>query len=197
MWEQRYTGDEYLFGKEPAAFLVAQRAYLRSGAKALVVADGEGRNSVYVAQHGLDVTAMDYAPSAVRKAQALAAERGVAVDFRLADIMDWEWQRAAYDLVVAVFIQFVGPDLRTGIFEGMKTTLRPGGTLMLHGYTPEQVDLGTGGPPFRENMYTSGILAEAFADFETLRLEAYEAVIREGTGHAGQSALIDYIGRKK
>ncbi len=79
----------------------------------------------------------------------------------------------------------------------MKRTLKPGGTLLLHGYRPEQVDYGTGGPPHREHMYTEALLRDAFGDMEVLRLAAYDREIREGTGHAGMSALIDLIARKR
>lgn len=95
--------------------------------------------------------------------------------------------------MVGVFIQFVGPEGRTALFDGIRRALAPGGRLMLHGYTPEQVALGTGGPGRRENMYTEEMLRDSFADLQVLRLASYEKVLREGTGHSGRSALIDFI----
>ena len=106
------------------------------------------------------------------------------------------WEPDAYDLVVGIFIQFMGPEDRTKVFKGIQTTLRSGGRLLLHGYRPEQLAYGTGGPPIAENMYTEELLGAAFPNLETERLVAYDAEIAEGTGHAGMSALIDYIGRK-
>ena len=99
-------------------------------------------------------------------------------------------------MVVAIFIQFAPPAERATIFAGMKRTLKPGGLLLLHGYRPEQVDYGTGGPPQREHMYTEALLREAFGDIEIVRLAAYDRVIEEGTGHAGMSALIDLVAKK-
>lgn len=196
MWNERYSKAGYLFGTEPAQFLREHQSYLTAGAKALAVADGEGRNSVFMAEQGLNVAAMDGSYVAIEKARTLAMARGVTVDFNEADIANWDWAEARYDLVVAVFIQFVGPDQRAQIFKGIKRTLKPGGVVLLHGYTPEQIGLGTGGPPNAENMYTDELLAQDFADFELLELRSYQRVVDEGNGHSGQSALIDLVARK-
>ncbi len=196
MWNDRYDRPDYLFGTAPAVFLTEQAEWLRPGLRALAVADGEGRNSVYMAAQGLDVVAFDAAEVGLDKARRLAAARGVTVDFRLSDIESWDWDAAPYDLVVAIFIQFADPALRARIFEGMTRALAPGGVLLLHGYRPEQVDYGTGGPPLRENMYTEEMLRAAFADLEILRLESYDREVQEGEGHSGMSALIDLVARK-
>ncbi len=196
MWDERYSGKDYLFGTAPAAFLEAHAHVLIPGQTALAVADGEGRNSVFLAEKGLKVIAMDASQVGVDKARRLAAERGVAVDFQVADILRWNWTPNTYDVVLAVFIQFLRPDDRSAVFEGMKRALRSGGTLLLHGYRPEQVDYGTGGPPYRENMYTEDLLRQAFGDMAIERLAAYDAVIEEGAGHSGLSALIDLVAKK-
>lgn len=197
MWDDRYSIDDYLFGTEPADFLVAHVHLLEPGSRALAVADGEGRNSVFLAQQGVEVVAMDASPVGVEKAKRLAAARGVSIDFRIADIMTWEWTPDAYDLVVAIFIQFLTPSQRSTVFDGMQRTLRPGGRLLLHGYRPEQVALGTGGPPDPTHMYTEELLREAFGAMDIERLESYDAEIHEGVGHAGMSALIDLVAVKR
>ncbi|MCI2397865.1 class I SAM-dependent methyltransferase [Aliiroseovarius subalbicans] len=196
MWDKRFQGEEYLFGTDPATFLVDQVRHLTPGARALAVADGEGRNSVFLAERGLEVLAMDASPVGVEKARKLAQDRGVEVDFRVADITQWDWDAEQHDLIVAVFIQFMGPALRDAVFAGMKRALRPGGTLLLHGYTPEQLGHGTGGPGQVENLYTEALLADAFADFRIERLTAYERHMDEGRGHSGLSALIDLVAHK-
>ena len=139
MWDRRYAGEEFLFGTEPAAFLTAQAHHLRPGERVLAVADGEGRNSVWLAAQGMQVTAMDSSAVALEKARRLADEKGVHVDFHHADIATWDWDARAFDAVAAVFIQFAGPDLRTRIFDGIDQALKPGGLLLLHGYAPRQV----------------------------------------------------------
>lgn len=197
-WSDKYraVGDAYLFGTAPNRFLAAQAGVLRTGQRALSVADGEGRNAVWLAEQGLDVTATELSPVALEKAEALAAARGVRVDFALADALNWTYPDEAFDLVVAIFIQFAAPDERARLFENLKRTLRPGGRIVLQGYTPKQLDYRTGGPSAVENLYTEGLLREAFGDFDIERLDEYEDVLDEGLAHRGQSALVGMVARK-
>jgi len=195
-WNARFAGDDYLFGEAPNGFLQREAGRLPPGARVLCVADGEGRNSVWLAQQGHAVTAFDFAPNAVVKAQRLAAARGVAVEHALGDLYTWPWTAVQYDAVVAVFIQFVPPEKRTAVFADMRAAVAPGGLLLLEGYRPEQVDYGTGGPPRREHMYTREWLAQEFRDWDVLLLDAYDADVREGRGHSGMSALIDLVARR-
>ena len=193
-WDDRYAAAPgYLFGTEPAAFLRDHAGMIRPGARALCVADGEGRNSVWLAAQGVEVTAFDASAVALDRARALARGRGVKVAFRQGGVEDFAWGAARYDLVVAVFVQFAGPALRSRLFAGMRQALAPGGRLMLHGYTPEQIALGTGGPRAVENLYTEEMLRASFPDLRILRLASYRRDITEGTGHNGPSALIDLI----
>ncbi|MFP4063274.1 MAG: SAM-dependent methyltransferase [Halochromatium sp.] len=196
MWDQRFDRDDYFYGTEPSRFLVAQRALLRPGLRALAVAEGEGRNAVYLAERGLEVTAMDSSRVALAKAQRLAQERGVEVDLQHADLQHWRWTPETYDLVVAIFIQFAEPALRADLFAGMQRTLAPGGVLLLHGFTPAQLAYRSGGPPCAEQLYTPELLREAFAGMEILRLADYAFELQEGSGHVGQAALIDLVARK-
>ncbi len=196
MWNARYARDDFHFGEEPNAFLRSHAHLLSAGQSALCVADGEGRNSVFLAEQGLNVTAFDFAPNAVAKAKRLAVRHGVNVDHRLGDVYAWDWTAVKYDAVVAVFIQFLPPVDREHVFAAMKMAVGSGGLLLLEGYRPEQVDYGTGGPPRREHMYTREWLERQFVEWEILELEAYDGVIREGTGHSGKSALIDLVARK-
>jgi cyclopropane fatty-acyl-phospholipid synthase-like methyltransferase len=196
-WNNRFSAEGYLFGKQPNAFLASQRARLAPGMRALCVADGEGRNSVWLARQGLHVTAFDFSPVGVAKAQALAAEAGVAVDHRRCDIHRWDWREAQYDLVVAIFIQFASPAERAAIFAGMREALAPGALLLLQGYRPEQIAYGTGGPSQVENLYTEALLRESFADLEILHLASHDDAVDEGPGHRGMSALIDLVARRR
>ncbi|HPE26928.1 MAG: methyltransferase domain-containing protein [Rhodobacteraceae bacterium] len=195
MWNDRYAGDEYLFGTAPADFLLRAAPWLTPGESALAIADGEGRNSVWLAGQGLAVTAFDPAPNAVAKARRLAEAKGTAVEFHLTDLDGWDWTRQ-FDIVAAIFIQFVAPAERPRLFDRIKAALRPGGLLLLHGYAPRQVDYGTGGPSRRENMYTLDLLHDAFAGWQVLRAEDFDADVDEGRGHSGRSALIDFVARK-
>jgi len=195
-WDVRYTQDAFLFGEQPNAFLARQKHRLQPGARALAVADGEGRNGVWLAEQGLEVVSIDGSPIAQTKARRLADRRGVQVQFELADLGEWTWPEGEFDVVAAIFVQFAGPDLRTRMFSGMRRSLKPGGLLLLEGYRPEQIAYGTGGPSIAENLYTETLLREAFAGIQILELAAYDAVIEEGEGHSGMSALIDLIARQ-
>ena len=195
-WNERFAREGYLFGTEPNAFLAAQKHLLQPGRNALAIADGEGRNGVWLAEQGLDVVSTDFSPIALNKARELARQRGVTLTTELADIETWAWEPDRYDVVAAIFIQFAGPELRDTIFRGIRRTLVPGGLLLLQGYRPEQLRYGTGGPPCAQNMYTAELLRAAFADLEILRLEEHDSPMREGQGHDGMSALVDLVARK-
>lgn len=195
-WQERFAGDDYRFGTEPNAFLKAQAQLLRKGQTALAIADGEGRNGVFLAEQGLDVLSVDFSPNAQAKARKLAAARGVTMRVEQADIIAWNWPTNAFDVVAAIFFQFASPADRETIFAGIKKALKPGGLLLLEGYRPKQLDYKTGGPSKRENLYTRELLEAAFADFASVEVREYDAEINEGPGHAGLSALIDLVGRK-
>lgn len=195
-WNARYDRDDYLFGEGPNAFLVAQASRLHPGMRALAIADGEGRNGVWLAERGLSVVTTEIAPRAVEKALALAERRGVVLDARLADLETWTWPETAFDIVVGVFIQFAPPEERDRMFARMKSALKPGGLILLQGYRPEQIAYGTGGPRQVENLYTESLLRDAFDDFDILHLESHDDEIAEGVGHAGPSALIDLVARR-
>ncbi|OGS90136.1 MAG: SAM-dependent methyltransferase [Gallionellales bacterium GWA2_60_18] len=197
IWDERYAGEDYHFGIEPNAFLVSQRELLKPGMSCLAVADGEGRNGVWLAQQGLDVLSVDASPVALEKARKLAAQRGVQMRFELADLTQWEWGEHRFDAVVAIFIQFAPPGMREQMFAHIRRCLKPGGLLLLQGYTPRQLEYGTGGPSQAENLYTEAMLRAAFADMELLHLREHDDNICEGEGHHGMSALVDMVCRKK
>jgi SAM-dependent methyltransferase len=195
-WNARFAGADYHFGKEPNRFLAEHAALLPRRGRVLAVADGEGRNGVWLAGRGLDVLSIDISPVALAKARKLAAERGVALETEEADLESWVWPEAAFDAVVAIFIQFAGPALRGRIFAGIERALKPGGLLLLQGYRPKQLEYKTGGPPIAENLYTEDMLRAGFAGLDILELRSHDDPIHEGAGHSGMSALIDLVARK-
>jgi Cyclopropane fatty acid synthase and related methyltransferases len=195
-WNARYAVDDYIFGTAPNAFLASQAALIQPGQRVLSIADGEGRNSVWLAEHGAQVHAIDVSPVALAKAAALASARAVAIEFEEADLLHWDWPHARYDLVVAIFIQFAPPPLRERIIAGIKLCLKPGGTLILQGYTPRQIAYATGGPGNAANMYTAEILRGWFGDWHIALLHEHDTVISEGSHHHGLSALIDLVAQK-
>jgi hypothetical protein len=196
-WNQRFATDDFIFGQQPNDYLCAQSAWLRPGSRALCVADGEGRNSVWLARQGLQVDAFDISAVGVAKARRLAAQAGVTVDYAVADGDALAWPVAAYDLIAAIFIQFADPPMRERLFKRMAAALRPAALLVLQGYRPEQLANKTGGPPRESHLYTEALLRESFADMEIVELRSYDAELAEGTQHRGHSALIGLTARKR
>lgn len=196
-WDRRYADTGYIFGTEPNVFLASQVELFRPGMRVLDVACGEGRNSVWLARQGCAVTGFDISPLALEKAARLAQNHSADIRFEQADIRSWEWDATAYDAVVCIFIQFAAPEDRARLFQGFRTALKAGGLVVMQGYTPEQVVLGTGGPPDRSHMYTRPMLEAAFTGFDIVHLREHEAVLAEGTKHVGRSALIDFVARKR
>lgn len=195
-WNVRFAADDYVFGKTPNLFLTKQAHLLPTGSNILSVADGEGRNGVWLATQGHHVTAVDIAETGLAKARRLAEEYGVDIDLRQIDLASWTWPTDCFDAVIAIFIQFADPDFRTRIFTGMQQATKPGGLILLQGYRPEQITYGTGGPSVSENLYTETMLREAFSGWTIEHLRSHDSVIEEGAGHKGMSALIDLIARK-
>ena len=196
-WEARFSVGEYLFGERPNAYLASKAALLARDSRALSIADGEGRNSVWLAEQGLRVDAFDFSPTAVSNAERLAARRGVRVNFNVSESFAWNWVPSSYDLVAAIFIQFVTPAERERLFPLIIGTLKPGGLLILQGYRPEQLKYGTGGPPEADHLYTEKMIREALQDMDIVELRCYDEQVDEGRGHSGMSALMGVVARKR
>ena len=196
LWNQRYAGSEFLFGTEPNAWLREHVSALPSGGRLLSVADGEGRNSVWLARQGFAVDAFDISERAVEKAREFAKREGVTINFAQASVDTFAWPEALYDGVVAIFVQFADPATRARMFERIVRSLKPGGVLILQGYTPRQLEFKTGGPSIRTHLYTRAMLESAFAGMAILEMRDHEKEIHEGTGHHGMSALIGVVARR-
>lgn len=195
-WEERYAGTDYLFGTTPNEFLAACRDLLPRTGRALAVADGEGRNGVWLAEQGLSVLSIDFSPTAQEKARALAKARGVDVEFQRADVHAWPYPEAAFDVVVEIFTQFSTPGERAAKWAGIRRALKPGGLLILQGYTPRQLHHGTGGPKQMEHLYTRSMIEQAFGDWQVIELVEEEREMQEGAAHSGLSAVIGLVARK-
>ena len=196
-WNKRFSTEDFIFGTEPNEWLREQAHVWQPGQRVLCVADGEGRNSVWLAAQGLRVDAFDIAEVGVAKARRLAAARGVQVNYTVTDCDSFNYESGAYDGVAAIFVQFADPAMRERLFASILRCLKPGGVLLLQGYTPKQLDYKTGGPPQASHLYTEAMLREALADFEVLALREYEAELKEGDRHTGISALIGVVARKR
>ena len=192
-WDERFSIEDYLFGAEPAQALVNLEHYLIPQGDTLVIADGEGRNSVYLASKGFKVTATDASTVANIKAKALAASQNVEVNYQVEDFFDIDWSAKQYDNIVGIFFQFIPPDKIKQVLTALPTAIKKGGTLLIHGYTPQQIELATGGPKDVSLMYTKELFEDMFENVEILVNNEYQMQLTEGSGHNGPSALIDFV----
>ena len=195
-WQGRYAVPEYIFGEGPNVFLAAQKHLLPAKGKALAVADGEGRNGVWLAEQGLDVLSIDFSQNGQAKARALADRRGVTLELVLADVHEWPYPEAAFDVVAEIFTQFSDPQQRAKKWAGMRKALKPGGLLLIEGYTPKQLEYGTGGPKQLDHLYTRELLEAEFGGFSKVEIKQYETEMSEGGAHAGMAAVIDLVAWK-
>lgn len=194
-WNHVFGGETYAYGETPNDFLAAQAHRLPAGARVLCLAEGEGRNAVHLATLGHDVTGVDLSSAGEAKAHALAAKNGVKIAYHVADLTAFDMGENAWDAVVSVF--FHGPtDMRTCVHEKVVRALKPGGLLLLEGYTPDQVGRGTGGPPFADYMHTAERVRTEFAGLDFVLLDEVERAVVEGEKHTGLASVLQCVARK-
>ncbi|QWE27802.1 bifunctional 2-polyprenyl-6-hydroxyphenol methylase/3-demethylubiquinol 3-O-methyltransferase UbiG [Polynucleobacter sp. AM-7D1] len=196
-WNERFNREEFIFGKEPNEYLVEQTSrYLKPNASVLCIADGEGRNGVWLAKQGMRVTGFDVSDIALVKAKQFAKDNEVNIEYSLCDTDGFDWKTNSYDAIIAIFIQFADPEMRVRIFKQVHQTLKPGGIFILQGYTPKQLEYKTGGPSLIEHLYTEEMIRKLSYDFEILDLQCYEKELSEGARHTGMSALLGMVAKK-
>jgi cyclopropane fatty-acyl-phospholipid synthase-like methyltransferase len=194
-WNSRYAEPGYAYGTESNAFLVSQKPLLKPGMQALAVADGEGRNGVWLAQQGLEVLSVDASEVGLRKTQELAADRGVKIRTEQVELTGWQWPEAAYDVVAAIYIHFP-PTVRAAMHRAMFNALKPGGVLILEAFTPEQLRYKSGGPPVAEMLYTADMLRIDFAGGEIVHIKECITELAEGQYHRGPAAVVRLVMRR-
>jgi 2-polyprenyl-3-methyl-5-hydroxy-6-metoxy-1,4-benzoquinol methylase len=196
-WNQRFNKEEFIFGKEPNEYLALQtRNYLKPNDKVLCIADGEGRNGVWLAKQGMQVVGFDASDIALGKAKQFAKDNQVEVEYSFSDTDSFDWQENEYDAVIGIFIQFADPAMRERIFQKTHKALKPGGIFILQGYTPKQLEYKTGGPSLIEHLYTEAMIRDLAKEFQILDLCCYEQELNEGARHAGMSALLGLVAKK-
>lgn len=195
-WDTCYGDDDYFFGTGPNDWLASKAEWLKPGMRVLLPADGEGRNSVWCAEKGLVADAFDLSPVAVQKANKLAEKRGVQVNYVLASFDSWDWQVAAYDVVILVFLNCATPEVRSRLFARSINALKPGGILLLTGYSGRQLKYGTGGPSDYRQLYTEAMLREAFGELDIVDLVDADVTLNSGPAHQGLSSVIGMVAKK-
>ena len=195
-WDERYDRDDYVYGTEPNEFLRAFADRLPPPpARVLSLAEGEGRNGVFLAGLGYRVTGVDASSVGLAKARRLAQARGVEIETIHARLEAYEFERGAWDAVISIFCH-LPPDLRRKVHRAVVEALRPGGVVLLEAYTPDQLRHGTGGPKAPELLYTADMLREDFEGLEFLHLRELERDVTEGLLHRGRAAVVQMVARK-
>ena len=196
-WNERFDKEEFIFGKEPNEYLVEKtKQYLKPQDKVLCIADGEGRNGVWLAKQGMQVVGFDASDIALAKAKKFAKDNQVEVEYSFSDTDSYAWPENTYDAVIGIFIQFADPVMRARIFQQAYKATKPGGLFILQGYTPKQLEYKTGGPSLIEHLYTEELIKDLAKKFQIQELVSYEKELSEGPRHTGMSALLGLVARK-
>lgn len=193
-WNERYSAKEYVYGEEPNLFFAEQLGKLTPG-HIILPCDGEGRNAVYAATQGWTVDAFDQSTEGQKKALALAANKGAAINYIIADASEDLYAPGSADAVAMIFAH-LPPAIRKKLLHNIVSWLKPGGKLILEAYNPLQLRNDSGGPKDVNMLYTEDILNEDLGALKTEMLQSLEIDIREGTFHGGISDVIRYVGVK-
>ena len=194
-WDQRYSEPGYAYGTDPNDFLAASLQHIPNGGNVLCLADGEGRNSVFLARQGFEVTAVDSSSIGMKKTAELAKEYGVHVNTVVEDLAEFSFDPQRYDAIISIFCH-LPPVLRKIVHNSIPDALRKDGIFILEGYTPRQLQYGTGGPPVAELLMNIDIIQEELSNLAIIHGVELEREIHEGKLHNGVGAVVQLIAQK-
>ena len=194
-WNDKFSGEDYAYGESPNDFLASTADKIPTSGKVLSLCEGEGRNSVFLAEKGFEVLGVDGSSVGLEKAQRLAEKRGVTIQTQVADLNDYEIEAAAWDAIVIIF-GHLPAELRKKTLAKIVKGLKKGGVLILEGYSPRQLANDTGGPKDVEMLYD---LDETMSELDGLKFEIAREIEREvieGDSHTGKASVTQILGRK-
>lgn len=194
-WNERFKAENYVYGTEPNEFLASMQKKLRLNGEALAIAEGEGRNAVFLAEQGMNVTAWDYAESGLEKTKKLAESKGVSVETRLVDLNEAKWDKDKWDEIVCVFGHFP-TGLRAKTLEGVNEAVKQGGYFVTEVYSVYQIPYGSGGPKDVDFLYKPEEFLTAFTGWRIIHFFMGEVMRKEGELHNGLSHVIQFVGQK-
>ncbi|MEJ2744051.1 MAG: class I SAM-dependent methyltransferase [Gammaproteobacteria bacterium] len=193
-WNKRYSGTNYLYGTQPNSFM-AEHYNLLTG-PVLSLSEGEGRNAVFLASHGLDVLGVDISLVALEKAKSLAKSHGVEIRTVLADLAIYEPEENQFGSVVSIYAHLPSA-VRNRLYPLIERSLKPGGIIILEAYSESQLSRDTGGPKDADMLMTVDKLNQEFTNLEPVLLREVEREVSEGEGHSGMASVVQFIARRK
>lgn len=195
MWDKRYSEEGFAYGEGPNDFLAKHYSRIKPNGNVLCIAEGEGRNALFLARKGFKVTAVDFSEVGMSKAKKIAEKENLPLETIVSDLEVFDLGEAKWDAVISIFAH-LPPTIRKIVHGRIETSLKDGGLLILEAYRPEQLELGTGGPPKRDMMMNLEILRMEIPHLKPELQQEMERNIHEGKYHNGLSAVVQYIGKK-
>jgi SAM-dependent methyltransferase len=200
MWDSRYSNEEYAYGTLPNEFFRESLDKYKPTGKILMPAEGEGRNAVFAAKSGLDVTAFDISIEGKNKALKLADQENVTIDYQVGDFYELKLVDVQYDAAALIYAHFP-PSLLSKYYRKIAELIKPGGMIMLEGFSKNHIKYqekypNIGGPKTLDFLFSKESIQADFADFEIIQLEEVEVALNEGIYHNGIGSVIRFIGKK-
>lgn len=192
-WDDRYRGDDYLYGKDPNTFLADHCGLLRG--PVLSLSEGEGRNAVFMASRGLEVLGVDISKLALEKAKQLAESRGVQIETKVADLASFEPEEGHYGSVVSISAHLPSR-VRNRLYPLVARALKPHGVIILEAFSERQISRDTGGPKDVDMLMTVDKVRQEFPNFEPILLHETLRKLSEGGSHSGIASVVQFLGRK-
>ncbi len=194
MWDERYDSEQYAYGKQPNDFLAQQYQQLPKG-NVISLAEGEGRNAVFLAKMGYSVTAVDGSKVGLEKAAKLAIEHNVNIELIHADLAEFDFGEAKWDAVVSIYCPLPSA-VRSAVYKRAVKGLKPGGVFLLEAYTPEQINYNTGGGPSADTKTSKNDLEDDLTGLSFVHLEELKREVFEGSYHTGLASVLQAIAKK-
>ena len=195
-WNQRFSAEDYIYGTAPNDFLAQHYRQIPAGGRVLSLGEGEGRNAVFLARQGYQVTAVDAAEQGLIKIRRLAAQHGVEVATIHADLEEFCIEPGQWDGIISIFCHLPA-SLRQRVNAHIVAGLRPGGVLLLEGYTPRQLQFATGGPKDTHLLLAPADLQQELSALSLLHLQELQREVIEGRLHTGLAAVVQVLARRE
>ncbi len=195
-WDSRFNSEHYQYGENPNSFLTKHAHHFAPQSHVLALADGEGRNGVWLAQQGLQVLSVDGSQVGLDKATRLASSQGVEITTECADLNNWTWPEQKFDALVTIFLHMPSAH-RQSLHNNMIKALKPGGVLLMEVFSKDQLGRSSGGPPNEDWLYSEEEVLHDFAETEIIFLDNTLDHLDEGPLHQGEASLIRFIARAR